>query len=95
MDMVVLRTKFTWKTWKNVQVVVELPAGTELVDVSAPVEYRINGQQLVFAAVPEMRNKDPYNYKFQVRHNQAGSQVVRAKVTSANWPVAVVKEEED
>ena len=59
----------------------------------APVEYRINGQQLVFAAVPEMRNKDPYNYKFQVRHNQAGSQVVRAKVTSANWPVAVVKEE--
>ena len=78
---------------KNVQVVVELPAGTELVDVSAPVEYRINGQQLVFAAVPEMRNKDPYNYKFQVRHNQAGSQVVRAKVTSANWPVAVVKEE--
>lgn len=78
---------------KNVQLVVELPQGTQLVDVNAPVEYRVSGQQLVFAAVSEMRNKDPYNYRFQVKHNQAGSQVVRAKVTSSNWPKAVVKEE--
>ncbi|MEZ6136771.1 MAG: hypothetical protein R3C53_17895 [Pirellulaceae bacterium] len=79
---------------KNVQLMVQLPNGTELVEVDAPgVEYRAQGTQLVFAPIAEMRNKDQATFRFEVRHNQAGNQVVRTQLTSENWPVAVVKEE--
>ncbi len=78
---------------KNIQLRVELPAGTELLAVDAPVEYRAQGNVVLFAPIAEMRNKDQYTYRFQVRHNQAGTQIVRTKLTSVNWPVAVVKEE--
>ena len=62
-------------------------------DIHAPVEYQSDGTRLLFAPVPEMRNKDQHTFQFQVRHKQPGTRVVRAKLTSANWPVALVKEE--
>lgn len=40
-----------------------------------------------------MHNKDQYTYRFQIQHNQPGTQIVRTQLTSANWPVAVIKEE--
>jgi uncharacterized repeat protein (TIGR01451 family) len=79
---------------KEVQLLVQLPDGTELVDVNAPgVDYRLEGNKLLFAAIPEMKNRDQRVFQFEVRHNQAGNQVVRTQLTSQNWPVAVVKEE--
>ncbi|MEM8736110.1 MAG: hypothetical protein AAGG44_17910, partial [Planctomycetota bacterium] len=78
----------------KVELSVELPPGAQLVSVvNAPVEYRTAGNQIVFAPIQEIRNKDKYTYRFQVRHTQAGKQIVRTKLVSANWPNAVVKEE--
>lgn len=81
------------KPERDVRLAVELPPGTEILAVDAPVEYRAEGRLIQFAPVAEMRNKDQYTYRFQVRHNQAGTQIVRAKLASSNWPEAVVKEE--
>ncbi|MFO0942174.1 MAG: hypothetical protein U0930_15665 [Pirellulales bacterium] len=78
---------------KNVQLQVQLPDGAKLVKVDAPVDYREEGGRLVFAAVGEMRSRDVKTFRFQVQHQRAGNQVVRAQLTSANWPVAVLKEE--
>ncbi len=78
---------------KNVQLAVQLPEGSNLLQVDAPVEYRAEADRLIFAPVAEMRNRDVKTFRFQVQHNRAGNQVVRSQLTSENWPVAVVKEE--
>ncbi|MBX3420245.1 MAG: DUF11 domain-containing protein [Pirellulaceae bacterium] len=78
---------------KNVQLQVQLPEGTKLLQVDAPVEYRVEPNRITFAPVAEMRNRDVKTFRFQVQHNRAGNQVVRSQLTSENWPVAVVKEE--
>lgn len=78
---------------KDVKLAVQLPAGAQVLKVDAPVRYRAEGNQILFEPIPEMRNKDQHTFRFQVRHTQAGSLIVRTQLTSANWPVAVVKEE--
>lgn len=78
---------------KSVQLQIQLPEGAKLLKVDAPVDHRDEPGRLTFAAVGEMRSRDVKTFRFQVQHNRAGNQVVRAQLTSANWPVAVVKEE--
>lgn len=80
---------------KEIQLLVQLPSGAQLLPggVNAPVEWRAEGNKLIFAPVPEMRNREQHTFRFQVQHNQAGNHVVRTQLTSTNWPVAVVKEE--
>lgn len=78
---------------KNVQLQIQLPEGAKLLKIDAPVDHRDEPGRLTFAAVGEMRSRDVKTFRFQVQHNRAGNQVVRAQLTSANWPVAVVKEE--
>ncbi len=78
---------------KDVRLAVQLPNGAQVLKVDAPVRYRAEGNQILFEPIPEMRNKDQHTFRFQVRHTQAGSLIVRTQLTSANWPVAVVKEE--
>jgi uncharacterized repeat protein (TIGR01451 family) len=78
---------------KDVRLAVHLPAGAQVLKVDAPVRYRAEGNQILFEPIPEMRNKDQHTFRFQVQHTKAGSLIVRTQLTSANWPVAVVKEE--
>ncbi len=79
---------------KDVRLAVLLPKGAQFVRVvEAPVEYRVEGNQIVFAPIPEIGNKDQRTFRFEIRHTQPGTQIVRTQVTSANWPVAIVKEE--
>jgi uncharacterized repeat protein (TIGR01451 family) len=79
---------------KDVRVAVLLPTGAELIRVvEAPVDFRAEGNQIVFAPIPQMGNKDQQTFRFEVRHTKPGTQIVRTQITSANWPVAVVKEE--
>jgi len=78
---------------KDVSLAVQLPAGAQVLKVDAPVRYRAEENQILFEPIPEMRNKDQHTFRFQVKHTQAGSLIVRTQLTSANWPVAVVKEE--
>lgn len=78
----------------QVQLVVQLPTGCQVQGVDAQgLKWGMEGTQLIFAPLPEMRSQDQHTYRFQIRHNQPGTKVVRAQLTSANWPVAVVKEE--
>jgi uncharacterized repeat protein (TIGR01451 family) len=81
------------QTDRQVQLVAQLPAGAELLAVDAPVDYRFEGQSIIFSPLAELKSKGQHIYRFQVRHNTAGNQVVRTQLTSANWPVPVVKEE--
>jgi uncharacterized repeat protein (TIGR01451 family) len=82
------------KADKDVRLAVQLPNGSKLLKVvDAQVNYREEGNQIIFDPIPEMRNKDQYTYRFQIQHNQPGTQIVRTQLTSANWPVAVIKEE--
>jgi uncharacterized repeat protein (TIGR01451 family) len=78
---------------RNVALEVQLPEGSELLEVNSPVEYRAEGSRIVFAPLDEMRSRDVQTFRLQVRHNRAGNQVIRSQLTSENWPVAVVKEE--
>jgi uncharacterized repeat protein (TIGR01451 family) len=78
---------------KSVQLQVQLPEGANLLQVDAPVDYRVEPGRIIFAPVAEMRNRDVKTYRFQIQHQRAGNQVIRSQLTSENWPVAVVKEE--
>lgn len=78
---------------KSVQLLVQIPEGAKLLKVDAPVDFREEPGRLVFAPLSEMRSRDMKTIRFQVQHNRAGNQVIRAQLTSANWPVPVLKEE--
>ncbi len=78
---------------KDVRLAIRLPGGSVLRDVNAQVKYRVEGNQIFFEPIPEMRNKDQITYRFEVQHNQPGTQVVRTELTSSNWPSVVIKEE--
>lgn len=78
----------------QVQLVVELPKGAELVgDPDAPVQCSLNGTQMIFAPIPSMKAKDTVEYQFTIRWTVEGQQNVRALVTSQNRSVPVTKEE--
>lgn len=77
---------------KDIRLVVDLPSGAQALRVDAPVKYQVTGNQIVFAPIAEMRNKDQHTFRFEVQHAQAGSKVVRTALTSTKWPVAVIKE---
>lgn len=77
----------------SIRLIAQLPPGAELINVNAPVNYQMNGQQVSFAPIAEMRAGDMAQFQFEVRHNAAGNQVVRTQITSANWPAPVTKEE--
>jgi uncharacterized repeat protein (TIGR01451 family) len=78
---------------KNVQLQIAIPEGAKLLRVDAPGDHREEPGRLVFAPIGEMRSRDVKTLRFQLQHNRAGNQIVRAQLTSTNWPVAVVKEE--
>jgi|694.fasta_scaffold18536_9 uncharacterized repeat protein (TIGR01451 family) len=78
----------------EVQLVVELPNGAQLVgEPDAPVQCRLNGNQMIFAPIPSMKAKDTVDYQFTIRWTEEGQQNVRALVTSQNRSVPVTKEE--
>ncbi len=77
----------------NVQLAIDLPPGAQDVSViSAPVEYRTAGNQIIFAPIAELRSKDQVTYQFQVTHSQPGKQIVRSKLVSHDWPTPVTKD---
>ncbi|GIW97666.1 MAG: hypothetical protein KatS3mg111_0999 [Pirellulaceae bacterium] len=77
---------------RDVRLAIELPAGSQVDAVQAPVDYQVQGNQLLFAPVAHVAENERLVIRFQVVHGQEGSRVVRAQVTSSNWPVAMVKE---
>lgn len=78
---------------EDVQVMIELPQGAKVLQVNAPVAYKETAQGLVFEPIPQMRAKDQQLYRFAVRLDREGVQIVRAHVKSKLRSTPVVKEE--
>ena len=78
---------------EEVQVMIELPQGAKVLQVNAPVAYKETAQGLVFEPIPQMRAKDQQQYRFAVRLDREGVQIVRAHVKSKLRSTPVVKEE--
>lgn len=79
---------------RNVQLVVQLPPGSKVHKVDAPVRSSVNGDQLVFESIPQMDGRSSVKYRVTVQHTNVGTQVVRAQLTSQNRPTPVIKEED-
>ncbi len=76
---------------RNVTLVIDLPQGSTVVDVS-PKGAVANGNQIQFPPIAEMPIRDSRTYRFVVQHNQSGTQKVAARLISENLNVGVMKE---
>lgn len=77
----------------NVQLSLQLPAGSRALKIDAPVKYSIVGDQLVFEPIPEMGSRAAQRFRVEVGNLPVGTQIVRAQLKSQNRPTAVIKEE--
>ena len=78
---------------QNVRLLVQIPPGAQVLNVNAPVQYEVRGDQIIFAPLAQMDGKDQRAFRLEVKHSKPGTQVVRAQLTSQNWAVPIVKEE--
>ena len=77
----------------NVELVVDLPEGSVVEQVDAPVDYKVSQRNVVFAPIMQMQAKDQQTIRLAVRHTREGTHIVRAQLKSKLRPVPVGKEE--
>ena len=77
----------------DVRLVVEVPEGATVEQVSSPMKYQVAGRQVVFSPIESLGSKSQVIAKVSVRHSREGTQVLRAALQSKLRPVAVIKEE--
>jgi uncharacterized repeat protein (TIGR01451 family) len=78
---------------QNVSLRIELPDGSTVEQVNAPMRHRIQGRAVEFEAIPNLPSKERVIAKISVRHGREGTQVLRASLQSQLRPVPVIKEE--
>ena len=80
---------------ENVQVVVDVPTGLEVVSSEENVRSTVssNGKQLVFEVIPTLGPKAKKTYRFTLRGAASGDQRVAVKLSSREFPTPIVKEE--
>ncbi len=78
---------------RNVELSLQLPAGSDVLKVDAPVESGVEGDILRFRPIPQMDGRSSIKYRIEVRHGKVGVQIVRAQLKSENRPTLVIKEE--
>ncbi len=78
---------------QDVQLVIELPDGASLEQVSAPMKHQESGRGVLFAPIAQMQSKDQLTVRLSVRHVREGTHVVRASLKSKLRPVPVIKDE--
>ena len=61
--------------------------------VDAPVQARVDGDQLRFDPIPQMDGRASQKFRVEVRHGKVGTQKVSAQLRSQNRPTLVIKEE--
>ena len=83
------------KQAENVQVVVDVPTGLEVVSSEENVRSTVssNGKQLVFEVIPTLGPKAKKTYRFTLRGAASGDQRVAVKLSSREFPTPIVKEE--
>ncbi len=78
---------------RNIELVVQMPPGSQVLKVDAPVASRVEGDQLRFEPIPQMDSRTSVKFRMEVRHAKVGVQIVRAQLKSQNRPTLVIKEE--
>jgi uncharacterized repeat protein (TIGR01451 family) len=78
---------------RNVELSLQLPPGSEVLKVDAPVQARVEGDQLRFDPIPQMDGRTTQKFRVEVRHGKVGTQKVSAQLRSQNRPTVVIKEE--
>ena len=78
---------------RNVELTLQLPPGSEVLKVDAPVQARAEGNQLRFDPIPQMDGRTSQKFRIEVRHGNVGTQKVSAQLRSQNRPTLVIKEE--
>lgn len=83
------------KQAENVQVVVDVPAGLQLVssEENLRAANTSGGKQLVFTPIPTLGPKAAKVYRFTLRGAASGDQRVAVKLSSKEFPTPIVKEE--
>lgn len=78
---------------QNVVLSVELPEGTQLDQVNAPMKHHVQGRTIQFDSLLSLPQKERVTVKLSVRHGREGTQVIRAALQSGLRPVPVIKDE--
>lgn len=78
---------------RNVELSLQLPPGSEVLKVDAPVQARVEGDQLRFDPIAQMDGRTSQKFRVEVRHGKVGTQKVSAQLRSQNRPTLVIKEE--
>jgi uncharacterized membrane protein len=78
---------------QGVALTIEVPDGSTVEQVNAPMRHRISGRSVEFEAIPNLPSKERVVAKISVRHSREGTQVLRASLQSQLRPVPVIKEE--
>jgi len=77
----------------DVQLSIELPDGSVVEQIDAPVNYQASPRSIQFSPIAQLKSKDQQSIRFVVRHSREGTHVVRAQLKSKLRPGAVIKEE--
>ncbi len=67
---------------RNVELSLQLPPGSEVLKVDAPVQARVEGDQLRFDPIPQMDGRTSQKFRVEVRHGKVGTQKVSAQLRS-------------
>ncbi|MCC6509662.1 MAG: DUF11 domain-containing protein [Pirellulaceae bacterium] len=78
---------------RNIELSLQLPAGSQVLKVDAPVQARSDGDLLRFEPIPQMDGRSSQKFRIEVQHGKVGTQIVRAQLKSQNRPTLVIKEE--
>lgn len=78
---------------RNVELSLQLPPGSEVLKVDAPVQARVEGDTLRFDPLAQLDGRASQKFRVEVRHGKVGTQKVSAQLRSQNRPTLVIKEE--
>lgn len=81
------------KQAEDVCVVVRVPAGMQVVECKAPAQHTVQGNEIHFAALPQLAPKAEMIYQLRMRGLAVGDQRISVGVSSREFVTPIVKEE--
>ncbi len=77
----------------GIQIIAQMPEGMELREATAPVPYKVVGQQVQFSPLPKLATKADLIYRLKVRSSKDGDVRFRVQLTCDQLQQPVMKEE--
>lgn len=81
------------KSDRNVQLSIQLPPNSKIVNVSPNVQLKATGETVTFAPIAELPVRQQRTFQFEVQHMQVGTRIVKVMLMSENLAVRVIKEQ--